>query len=268
MPHRAVAGAGAAFFEKDRKADLARTEHRSHCAGESDSEVEDRSEEQDGQIETGFTEARDAARSECLHCAQAEPREKDSKRSTQETKKESLRDELACKSAAPRSDRGANGDLASARRRADEQQAANVRTGEEKDEADGAHQQNQLALDITGSLLREELCIGTKVVFRTGIGFRQALEDGIEIGTGTGECDSGFEQGESANCAVQIALRKLCGRWAKRQVKVHVPEPKAGIATEYANDGDRISVEPDGFADDIRIGAESLLPELWRQHHR
>ena len=155
---------------------------------------------------------------------------------------------------------GADGDLFAAREGAGEDEVGDVGAGDEEHEGYGAEHHEESGTNVADGLFAQGFdgCAPALVVF--GVGLLEALRDGVHLCLGLRERDAGFEAGDGEEVVFTAYGRLLSGEGEGN--------PELGetgldhLRPHDADDGVGLSVEVDGFADDVGIGGVVGLPEL------
>ncbi len=173
------------------------------------------------------------------------------------------------------STRGAEGDadghLALAAIGLGEEQICDVGAGNAENEESYDHQNDEEGDDCgavawrKGSgLLEGEL----EVFFRGGVGFGEVLGERGEFGGGLIARDAGFEPSGYGDPVKETGV--VVGERGDELVDIAEGDPELGIEQEidaakgwrgHADDGVGASGEGDGFAEDVGVGGEAMLPE-------
>ena len=173
------------------------------------------------------------------------------------------------------STRGAEGDaeghLALAAIGLGEEQICDVGAGDAQNEESNDHQDDEegddrgaVAWRKRSGLFETEL----KVFFRGGVGFGEVFGQGGQLGGGLIACDAGFES--SGNCDPVKETGGAIGEGGDKLLDIAEGDPELGVEEEidaakggrgHADDGVGASGESDGFAEDVGVGGEAMLPE-------
>src|SRR5262249_33789336 len=102
-------------------------------------------------------------------------------------------DQLANDPSATRAERGTNGDLRLAARRADQEEVRDVRAGDEKHEADCAEQRIEQRADVADDGSLESLSDAAEFAIRFRIFASEPLADGSHIAVGLLDRDAGAQ---------------------------------------------------------------------------
>src|SRR5271155_5331456 len=199
--------------------------------------------------------------------SQGAVRDQQAEHSAEHAEGQAFHQKLACDLAPARAQRSPDGEFLLASVSADQKEICHVRTGDQQNHADGAHQDPQDAADVADQFLFQ----GTQFLAETrffehpdGVArkYRELVESyrdhASHIGTRLLDGDAGFEPRDSAISEVPeedfIAIET---HW-QNESRLRAKEPE--MFGHDADDLFRASVDDDAAADRVRIAAESGLP--------
>ena len=159
-------------------------------------------------------------------------------------------------------ERGADGYFPLPRSAAGEEKIGDVHTGDQQDEADGAHQQPEV---LDGVFADEVILQGLDGRAPSLVGFwvdfGDVACDGVHVRVGLLDCDSWFQAAHHQNkMKIVVDLFRLEGQRNKQLIF-------QAIGLPYRQDSHNsvgLAIESDGLADDVAIAPEALHPEPMR----
>ena len=218
-------------------------------------------EEQDGSVEAdvGFS-GKSEGRHERHDGFEEGPRERDAEHAAHGGKRDAFGEKLAEEALARGAEGSADGDFFLARGGASHQEVRDVGAGDEQDEGDGAEKQPEGGAHVAiEEVVFQRLDARGPAFIGFWVDFGDVGGDGGHVRIGLREGDAGLHARENDK-PVEIVV-DLVGREDERKEEFAFAAI-GGAGRADADDGVEFAIHVDFAADDVRIGAEMVAPEL------
>src|SRR3954470_18551416 len=225
-------------------------------------------EEKHSTLDDDLTDAREFGADGATDLRHSGSRERNAERAARASEREALDEELPNDSRSARSERGAYGELPGASGGAHHGEIRHVRTGEEENEKNGAAEGEErwlhAAKDLVANRLHDRVC---PVRLLPRIRGREPLFDRAHYRRDACRVGAGAKAADGAAVGVHAALaeRGICILDRHDPLPEHRPGRKGEAAGHHPDNRGRRARERDRLADDRRIAAEPLPPEVVRE---
>ena len=161
---------------------------------------------------------------------------------------------------AVRSQCGANGKLARARRGAGEQEVRDVGAGDQQDNPHSSQQHQERSAHVFDEFVLEGLDVGSQASVRGRVELNQVLLDRAHLRVRLGDGDAGFQAANTEDrmdCTIaedhRIALSERC-------VNIRVVSDEAKVRGKHSDNGVVNSVQGYRLAERLRTASETTSP--------
>ena len=220
-------------------------------------------EEEHRRIERNLVQPRSVGRRKRDEHAETAPSEEYAQRAADQRQDEALDEELPDQLPAAGADRQPNRDFSVACRRSSEQEAGDIRAGDEQQERDSALQKQQRARKPADEFLLHRLEVYPPRLAVHGADLRKLLSDAsrddVDVALRRRHRDAWLQTPENRDVA-RRPLQLLVVE-EERLEKLPLIAEQLEVGVDDADDGDAAAVHADGLAEDLRVAREAPPPQ-------